>query len=120
MRRPSGKTPYPWHVTLHHPEVGTARLLLVADQSGALVTRHRYLGSENVTPTDYNYGSQSPFTRKTALFNRLVMGMGQPVEEALGSQRYDWALGMDWSCGLGTLATKWSEPFTLGLGPIKS
>lgn len=120
MRRPSNRTPFPWHLRLSHPEVGTANLLLLADQSGSLVTRHRRQDLSNVTPTDYNYGSQSPFTRRTALFKRLVMGMGQPVEISESAQRYSYSLGMDWACGLGALATRWETPIVIGSGPIKS
>jgi hypothetical protein len=120
MRRPSGRTPYPWDLWLSNPAVGTARLLLATDQSGTQVVRHRHIGLENVTPTDFAYGSQSPFTRRTALFKRLVMGMGQPVEVSESSQRYSYALGMDWSCGLGALATRFVSPRLIGSGPIKS
>lgn len=116
--RPSRLAPYPYDVTLTHPEVGSAGLML-SDGGQGKVIRHRHKGLDQVTPTSYSYGAQSPFRARQSVFARLVMGYGQPVQLEEQSQRYDHALGMDWSCGLGVLATRWDGPLTLPPGPIK-
>lgn len=114
------RRPYPFDVQLEHASLPRPLgLMLTPDQNGVKLTRRYETGLEHVTPTDYQYSSSSPFARRATLIKRLVMGYGQPLEEDPNSQRYDHAIGMDWSCGLGTLATRFQGPLTLSPGPIK-
>lgn len=116
----SRREPYPWDVQFEHRSLPQPLgILLVTAADGAKLLRRQTTGLENVTPTDFSYASGSPFARRTARFARLVMGMGQAVQASEASQRYRYALGVDWSCGLGFLAPLFATPFQVGTGPIR-
>lgn len=117
----SRRRPYPWDLTLEHPKLDqpVGVLLKLDPQSGAVLVRRQITGLQGVITNSFSYANGSPFARRTQTHARLVMGMGQPVQDGVVSQRYNYALGVDWSCGLGFLAPLFATPFQVGLGPIK-
>lgn len=94
MRTPR-RAPYPFDIVLN----GHGYILL-APEKGARLIATKPPDQANVSPTDYGYNAQSPTFERVIPYHGFAGGMGLETQEQFLDDRYDYALGVDCSCGI--------------------
>jgi hypothetical protein len=93
----SKRPPWPYDARIGSASgVGGVGLMLKPDDNGIMVAQ-RAKTLDAVVPSDYEYGSQSPFQERTYALEDTFMGMGQRVQEKGAPRRYFYGIDIDTS-----------------------
>lgn len=110
----SKRRPYPYDACIN----GQGLMLIENPDTGELVGKR----SQPLTaqPTDYEYGSSSPFLEIPYPFRHLVMGMGEMVQPKGAPRRYKYAINVDASIdGIWQLGPKFHVETVVAGQPIR-
>lgn len=82
-------------------QINGAGVMLAEPQGGAPLVATRPTTLEQVTPTDYSYSAASPLGEKIHAWEKLTKGFGLKLQETFQDGAYWYALGVDYSTGVG-------------------
>jgi hypothetical protein len=117
------RSPFPYHLVIEDTVAGWRQgfLLGQAKPGTPQLMSSKVQDISNITPTDYSYSGWSPLGEREAVYESLVLGMGEGIQEGDKDRRYSYAQGVDcsvWPWCKGpelTLLTPGSADATVGV-----
>lgn len=103
----SVRSPYPYDLILESQSGGVMAGLMLLREGGGRGQGARSLTLEGVhpdplgaaSPTEFNYSAQNPAIESTTVYDDLVLGFGQRIQQAPHDRRYRFASSVDCSIG---------------------